>query len=77
MGHDEGRGADRLPGPIWRKSTASNPSGDCVELAVLDGGDVALRDSKDPSGPALVYTRAEMAAFLRGVQDGEFDDLVV
>lgn len=63
-------------GPVtWRKSLASNPSGDCVEVAVLTGGAVAVRNSRQPSGPALVYTPAEIAAFLQGVKDGEFDDL--
>jgi hypothetical protein len=59
----------------WRKSMASNPSGACVEVAALPHGDVAVRNSRHPSGPALVYTRAEIAAFLAGVKNGEFDDL--
>lgn len=67
--------ADRLPVASWRKSRASNPSGNCVEVAELPGGAIALRNSRDPSGPALVYTRAEIAAFLAGVKSGEFDDL--
>jgi Domain of unknown function (DUF397) len=63
-------------GPVqWRKSTESNPSGNCVELAELPDGDVAVRNSRYPAGPALVYTRAEIAAFLTGVRNGEFDDL--
>ncbi len=66
--------ADQVRGQ-WRKSTASNPSGCCVELAALQGGDVAVRNSRHPAGPALVYTRAEVAAFLTGVRNGEFDDL--
>ena len=59
----------------WRKSQASNPRGDCVELAKLAGGAVAVRHSRNPSGPALVYTSAEIAAFLDGAKAGEFDDL--
>jgi hypothetical protein len=59
----------------WRKSKASNPSGNCVEFASLPGGEVAVRNSRYPEGPALVYTRAEVAAFLVGVKNGEFDDL--
>jgi hypothetical protein len=59
----------------WRKSRASNPSGNCVEVAALPGGAVAVRNSRQPDGPALVYTRAEIAAFLAGVRNGEFDDL--
>lgn len=59
----------------WRKSSASNPSGNCVELAELAGGDIAVRNSRHPAGPTIVYTRAEMAAFIRGIRSGEFDDL--
>jgi hypothetical protein len=67
--------ADRLPMARWRKSRVSNPSGSCVELAELPGGAIAMRNSRHPSGPALIYTRAEVAAFLAGVKNGEFDDL--
>jgi hypothetical protein len=60
---------------VWRKSTASNPTGNCVELAELPNGGIAVRNSRSPRGPVLVYTRAEIAAFLAGVRAGEFDDL--
>ncbi|MHA6626146.1 DUF397 domain-containing protein [Pseudonocardia sichuanensis] len=72
---DNGIAADELGAVTWRKSRASNPSGDCIEVAALASGAVAVRNSRDPHGPALVYTRAEIAAFLRGAKDGEFDDL--
>ena len=63
------------PGVRWRKSTASNPTGNCVELAELPDGGIAVRNSRSPQGPVLVYTRAEIGAFLAGVRAGEFDDL--
>lgn len=60
----------------WTKSRHSNAEGNCVEVAPLAEGGVAMRNSRDPHGPALVYTSAEVAAFLAGVKDGEFDDLM-
>jgi hypothetical protein len=60
----------------WRKSDYSNPSGSCVEIARLPGGKVAVRNSRDPGGPVLVYTETEITAFIRGVKDGQFDDLL-
>jgi hypothetical protein len=70
-----GVAASELDSAHWRKSSASNPSGNCVEVAALPGGDVAMRNSRHPAGAALIYTRAEIAAFLAGVRNGEFDDL--
>jgi Domain of unknown function (DUF397) len=72
---DNGIPADRLVSARWRKSQASNPSGSCVQVAELADGAIAVRNSRYPSGPALIYTRAEIAAFLAGVKNGEFDDL--
>jgi Domain of unknown function (DUF397) len=46
-----------------------------VEVADLADGAVAMRNSRYPSGPALICTRAEIAAFLDGVKNGELDDL--
>ena len=60
----------------WRKSTVSNPSGNCVELAVLTDGGIVVRNSRSPGGPHITYTRAEIAAFVSGVRAGEFDDLL-
>ena len=66
-----------LPPVTWRKSRRSNPSGNCVEIAELPGGSgIAVRNSRDPQGPALIYTRDEMTAFILGAQDGDFDHLV-
>ena len=75
MQHDTTASVAPPSTPTWRKSRASNPRGDCVELARLDGGQVAVRNSRDPLGPTLVYTPAEIAAFLDGAKAGEFDDL--
>ncbi|MGW7314053.1 DUF397 domain-containing protein [Streptomyces sp. NPDC054865] len=60
----------------WQKSRHSNSQGSCVEFARLPDGDVAMRNSRFPDGPALVYTPAEIEALLLGVKDGEFDHLI-
>ncbi|MDH2394014.1 DUF397 domain-containing protein [Streptomyces sp. HNM0663] len=60
----------------WVKSRHSNAVGNCVEVAALPGGAVALRNSRDPDGPALVYTGTEAAAFVAGAKDGDFDHLL-
>jgi Domain of unknown function (DUF397) len=73
---ENGMSADLLTAARWRKSTASNPSGSCVEIAELPEGMIAVRNSRDKTGPALVYRRTELAGFLRGVKDGEFDSLL-
>ena len=59
----------------WRKAAASNGNGACVELAPWQG-EVLKRDSKDPRGPVLRFTKREIAAWLDGAKSGEFDDLV-
>ncbi len=55
----------------WRKSRYSNPNGECVQTAHLASGDVAVRDSRLPDGPALIFTRVQWEAFLRRVQVGD------
>lgn len=64
-----------LTGASWRKSSYSTNGGaSCVEVAAdLPGGVIAVRDSKDRKGPALIFTAGEWAAFTAGVRDGEFD----
>lgn len=71
-----GMSAEQLSSNLWRRSQYSGAVGNCVEVAPLNDGGIAVRNSRHPTGPALVYTRAEMAAFLHGAKDGEFDDLV-
>jgi len=71
-----GMSAAELSGAMWRKSSISNSQGACVELAKLDTDEFAVRNSRNPTGPALIYTRAEIAALIEGVKLGEFDDLL-
>jgi hypothetical protein len=71
-----GMPATELDGVVWRKSRRSNSKGNCVELAELPGGDVAVRNSRHPGGPALIYTHAEMEALVLGAKDGDFDHLL-
>jgi hypothetical protein len=56
----------------WMKSSYSGPQGNCVEVARLPGGEIAMRNSRHPAGPALIFTGAEWDAFLSGARDGEF-----
>jgi hypothetical protein len=65
-----------LKDAAWRKSRRSNPSGNCVELARLPAGRVAVRNSRHPAGPILICTHDEIAAFVRGAKDGHFDSLL-
>ncbi len=69
--------AGQLSNVRWRKSRRSNPSGNCVELAQLpNGAGIAVRNSRDPEGPALIYTTEEIEAFILGARDGDFDSFV-
>jgi hypothetical protein len=58
----------------WRKSSFSGGNG-CVEAAPYHNGIVAVRDSKNPTGPVLLYTSHEWHSFLQGARNHEFDDL--
>lgn len=58
----------------WTKSSYSGPQGNCVEIAHLPGGEVAVRNSRYPLGPALLFTADEWDAFLIGARAGEFGD---
>lgn len=61
---------------IWRKSSRSNGNGGaCVEVARNLSGIVAVRDSKDTHGPALIFSPDGWRTFVDGVKDGEFDRL--
>ncbi|WP_443033394.1 DUF397 domain-containing protein [Streptomyces sp. ACA25] len=68
--------AYELRGAVWIKSSHSNSQGECAELARLPSGEVAMRNSRFPNGPALVYTPGEVRALLLGAKEGEFDHLI-
>jgi hypothetical protein len=68
-----------LTGAVWRKSSFSSGNGGaCVEVAIVPGATedsgslVALRDSKNPAGAALLFTPGEWREFTRAVRHGEF-----
>ncbi|NMO88621.1 DUF397 domain-containing protein [Actinomycetospora sp. TBRC 11914] len=62
------------PGLSWHKASSSMANGQCVEVARCDSI-IAVRDSKEPDGPALTYTAGEWVAFVEAVKLGEFDHL--
>ena len=59
----------------WRKASFSGDVSNCVEVAALDDGRIAVRNSKRPDEGVVYFTRPEMHAWIRGVKAGEFDDL--
>lgn len=75
MAISNGVPASELPGVVWLKARASIGIGECVELAHVTEGAVAVRNSRHPQGPVLIFTKAELRAFLRAAKDSEFDHL--
>ncbi|WP_131749543.1 DUF397 domain-containing protein [Frankia sp. Cppng1_Ct_nod] len=71
-----GMSAAALPRVRWQKSRHSNSMGNCVEMARLSSDAFAVRNSRYPNGPALVYTHAEIEALILGIKDGDFDDII-
>ncbi|MFI6040297.1 DUF397 domain-containing protein [Nocardia sp. NPDC051321] len=57
----------------WFKSSHSSGGGECVEVAFLDGDLIGVRDSKNPTGPALVFTPTEWDTFTARITTGEFN----
>ncbi|WP_433733881.1 DUF397 domain-containing protein [Nocardia sp. CA-129566] len=56
----------------WFKSTRSGADKECVEVAFLPNNLVGVRDSKNPTGPALIFTTAEWSTFTRAATRGDF-----
>ncbi|MGH3933239.1 MAG: DUF397 domain-containing protein [Pseudonocardiaceae bacterium] len=59
----------------WRKASFSEMEGNCVEVAALPENRVAVRNSNHPDEAVLYFTRPELAAWIKGVRAGEFDNL--
>jgi hypothetical protein len=69
-----------LTGAVWQKATSTGDAEEaCVEVAIVPGAKegseqvIAMRDSRSPDGPVLIFTPDEWRAFTAGVRDGEFD----
>jgi Domain of unknown function (DUF397) len=73
--HSSGDGTNCVEvAAVWRKSSRSTGSGgDCVEVASNPAGTVAVRDSKDRSGPQLAVSDRAWSRFVQGIKHGEFD----
>jgi Domain of unknown function (DUF397) len=71
-----GISATLLDDAVWRKSERSNSQGACVELARLDSITVAMRNSRDPKGTALIYPADAVRAMVSALRAGDFDDLL-
>lgn len=71
-----GIAASELNDVAWQKSRRSNSRGSCVEFAKLSDGSIAMRNSRFPTGPALVYTQDEIDCLILGAKDGDFDNLL-
>ncbi|MQY18576.1 DUF397 domain-containing protein [Nocardia macrotermitis] len=62
-----------LSGARWFKSSRSIGGKDCVEVAHLSEGMVGVRDSKNPTGPALIFTPSDWDTFTDRLAKGTFD----
>ena len=70
------RAATELGEAQWQKPWSGSNGGQCVEVKRLPDGRVAMRQSTEPDGPALIYTSEEMGAFVAGAKAGQADFLL-
>lgn len=68
--------AGELIGARWQKSPASSPQGNCVELARVHGDYIAMRNSRHPDGPALIFTKDQVRDLIDSLKRGVFDHLL-
>lgn len=70
---------DSLARATWRKSSFSGSGGtgggECVEIAPLPDGQVAIRNSKNPDAGVVLFAPNEISSWIKGCKAGEFDDL--
>jgi len=71
-----GMPAAELGADGWRKPWSGGNGGSCVEAKKLHDGRVALRQSTDPEGPALIYSDQEITTFILGAKAGDADFLL-
>ncbi|GAA1944739.1 hypothetical protein GCM10009837_83550 [Streptomyces durmitorensis] len=71
-----GMPARELGSEGWHKPWSGGNGGNCLEAMKLADGRVAVRQSADPDGPALIYTHGEINAFIQGAKAGEADFLL-
>jgi Domain of unknown function (DUF397) len=64
------RSSAALPVERWQRSTYSTAANNCVETAVLGADLLAVRDSKDPQGPALLFDATAWSEFVGAVRSG-------
>ncbi|MCD0482935.1 DUF397 domain-containing protein [Streptacidiphilus sp. ASG 303] len=70
--NQQDRNQQRAGRQEWRRSSHSNGSGACVEVAPTPDGGASIRDSRNPQGAVLTFQANEWRAFLDGARDGEF-----
>ena len=71
-----GMPAEDILGALWQKPWSGSNGGACLEVAKLPDGRVAVRQSTDPEGPALVFSAEEIRVFVKSSKEGKADFLL-